>query len=153
MNLDTVVGVLVGIFGVHTLGQRCEGVGHLGEAFLLLTFFGRQLAFAGDVVQCLVDVDVARSLVEQRAAGVELGLHRSQHVVNGGELDDGLAELLAVFGIGQTFVVGCLAEADRLGGDTQTGTVHQCHHIFDQTQLAVTAKFGLGVLVNQFAGG
>ena len=153
VNLNTVVSVLVGIFRVHTFGQRCKGIGHLGVALLLLTFFGRQLAFAGDVIQGFVDVNITRSLVKQRATSVEFCLHGRQHVVYGRELDDGFAKLLAVLGVGQTFVVGCLAEADRLCGDTQTGTIHQRHYVFNQTQLAVTAKFGLGILINQFASG
>ena len=59
VNLDTVVSILVGVFGVHTFCQRCEGIGQFGIFLLFLTFFRSQFAFAGDVVQCLVDVYVA----------------------------------------------------------------------------------------------
>ena len=59
VNLDAVVSVLVGIFGVHTFGQRSERIGQFGIFLLFLTFFRGQFAFAGDIVQCLVDVYVA----------------------------------------------------------------------------------------------
>ena len=108
MDLERVVGVLVGIFRVHALGQRREAVGQFGVELLLLAFLGRELALAADVVECLVDVDIAGALVEQGASGIELGLHEGQHVVDGGELDDGLAELFALAGVGQAFVVGGL---------------------------------------------
>ena len=64
MNLDTVVCVLVGIFGVHTFCQRGERVGQFGIFFLFLTFFRSQLAFTGDVVQCFVDIYITGSLIQ-----------------------------------------------------------------------------------------
>ena len=56
-------------------------------------------------------------------------------------------------GKGQAFVVGFLLHADALGGDAEAGAVHQGHNIFDEAHLAVTAEFGLGVLVGELAGG
>lgn len=70
-----------------------------------------------------------------------------------GELDDGFTELFAVFGISQPFVVGSLRQTYGLSGDTQTGAVHQRHYVFNQTELAVAAKFALRILVDQFASG
>ena len=38
-------------------------------------------------------------------------------------------------------------------GDTKTGSVHQCHDVFDKTQFAASAEFGFGIFEHQFAGG
>ena len=108
MNLDAVVSILIGIFRVHTFCQRSEGVGKFGILLLFLAFFRSQFAFASNVVQRFVDVNVAGSLVQLGASCIQLSFHNSQHVIYSREFDDGLAELLAVFGIGQTFVVGSL---------------------------------------------
>ncbi len=51
----------------------------------------------------------------------------------------------------QSFVVGHLADTDRLSGDAEACTVHEGHHVLDETELAATAEFCLGVLVNEFA--
>ena len=153
MYLNAVVGILVGVLGVHTLGQRGEAVGQFGVELLLLALLGCEFALAGNVVEGFVDVYVAAGLVQQSTTGVELGLHDGEHVVNGREVDDFLAELLTVGSIGQRLVVGSLAQTHTLGGDTQTGTVHQGHNVFNQTQLAVAAKLGVSVLVHQLAGG
>ena len=120
---------------------------------MLLALLGLEFALAGNVVESLVYVYIARALVEQGTAGVELGLHERQHVVNGREVDNGLAKLLAVAGVCQTFVVGSLRYAHALCRNAQAGTVHQCHHILDEAQLAVAAEFGLGIFVHQLAGG
>ena len=151
MNLDTVICVLVGIFGVHTFCQRSKRVGQFGIFLLFLTFFRSQLTFTGDVVQRFVDIYIARSLVQQCAAGIQLRFHDRQHVINSREFDNGFAELFAFLCVSQSFVVGGLAQTDRLCGDTQTGTIHQRHYIFDQTQFAVPAKFGFRIFVNQLA--
>ena len=108
VNLDGVVSVLVAIFRVHALGEWRERIGQFAEVLLFHALLRREFAFAGDVVKRLVDVNVAGALIKQCAAGVELGFHEGQHVVNGGEIDDGFAKLLTVAGIGQTFVVGGL---------------------------------------------
>ena len=153
MNLQGIVSVLVAILRVHAFGQRCERIGQFGKGFLFLAFLGRKFAFAGNVVECLVNVDVAGALVKQGTAGIELGLHKGEHVVNGREIDDGLAKLLTVASVGQTFVVGSLRNTDALCGNTQTGTVHQGHHVFNQAQLAFATNFGLGIFVNELTGG
>ena len=67
-------------------------------------------------------------------------------------MDDLLSELRTLFGIGQSFVVSLLFYTHTLGGDAQSGTVHQCHDIFDEAHACVAAKFGLGILVDQFTG-
>ena len=64
-----------------------------------------------------------------------------------------LAELAAVSRIGQSLVIGGLAQAHALCGNAQAGAVHQGHDIFDEAQLAVAAEFGMSVLVHQLAGG
>ena len=152
MNLDTVVSILISVFRVHTFGKRSEAVCQFGVFLLFQTFFRSQFAFAGDVIQCFVDVYVAGCLIKQCTSGIQFSFHNGQHVVYGRELDNCFSELLAVFGIRQSFVVSSLAQSYRLCGDTQTGTVHQGHYVFDQTEFAVTAKFGFCILINQFAG-
>ena len=133
MDLDTVVGVLVGILRVHTLCQRCERVSQLSETLLLLTLLRCQFTLTSDVVQRFVNIHVTRSLIEQRTTRIKLRLHQGQHIIDSRELDDRLTELLTLLGIGQSLVVSRLAQTYRLRGDTQTGTVHQGHHILDQT--------------------
>ena len=75
MNLNGIVGILVGILGVHTLCQRCEGIGKAGVFLLLGALLGSELALAGDVVESLVDIHIACCLIENGATGIELGLH------------------------------------------------------------------------------
>ena len=50
MNLDAVVGILIGEFGCHTLSQRGERVGETAELFRLLLLIDRKFAFFGDIV-------------------------------------------------------------------------------------------------------
>ena len=151
MYLYTVVSILVGIFGVHTFGKRSEAVGQFGVFLLFLTFFRSQFTFAGDVIQCFVDVYVACCLIQQCTSCIQLALHDGKHIINSREFDNCLSELFAVFGISQSFVVSSLAQSYRLCGNTQTGTVHQRHYIFNQAKLTVTAKFSFCILVYQFA--
>ncbi len=61
-------------------------------------------------------------------------------------------ELLTFAGIFQRLVVSLLSETHRLGGDAETGAVHQGHDIFDQTHAGITAELSLGVLEDQLAG-
>ena len=152
MDLDAVVGVLVGILRVHTLGQRREAVGKLAKLLEFLLLLGSEFALTLDVLEALVDVNVAGCLVEQCATGVELGLHDGKHVVNGGEVDDFLAELTAILGVCQTFFVGGGRDADRLSGNAEAGTVHQCHDVLDEAQFAATAKFSVCILIHQLTG-
>ena len=91
MDLDAVVGVLVGILRVHTLGQWCEAVSEFAVLLEFLLLLGSEFALTLDVLEALVDVNVAGCLVEQCAAGVELGLHDGKHVVDSREVDDFLA--------------------------------------------------------------
>ena len=153
MHLDTVIAVLIGILGVHSLGQRREGIGQTAVLLQFLTLLGSELALAGDVFQGFVYIDVASRLIEQGTSGIEACLDIRQHLGHCGELDNGLAKLLAVAGIGKCLVPRSLGETDALCSDTEAGTVHQRHHILDKAQFAVAAKLALSVLIDQFAGG
>ena len=152
VNLDAVVGVQVRVFGVHALGQRRASRGE----FLVELEFGLllvgELAGALDVFEALVDVHVAGCLVQECAASVEACLDVGNHLVDGREVHDGLAELLAVLGVGESFVVSHLADAHGLCGNAQTGAVHECHHVLDEAELAAATEFSLRVLVDKFTG-
>ena len=65
MNADSIVGILISILRVHTLGQRCEGIGQTLILLHLLLLFGCELAVALDVLEALIDVHVGSCLVEQ----------------------------------------------------------------------------------------
>ena len=96
MNLDAVVGVQVGVFGVHALGQRrASRSAFLVELEFCLLLVG-ELAGALDVLEALVDIHIAGCLVQECAACVEACLDVGNHLVDGWEVHDGLAELLAV---------------------------------------------------------
>ena len=133
MYLDTVVCILVGIFRIHTFCQRSKAVGQFCITFLFLTFFRSQLAFTGNVIQGFVDVHVTRSLIQQRTACIQFCLDGSQHVIHSREFDNCLAELLTVFCVRQSLIISSLAQTYRLSGNTQAGTVHQRHDVFNQT--------------------
>ena len=148
--LNTVVRILVSILRVHTFCQRSKAVSKFCITFLFLTFFRSQLAFAGDIIQCFININITGSLIQQRTAGIQLRLDGSQHIVNCRELNNGFTELLTVFSVCQSLIVCSLTQSDRLCGDTQTRTIHQGHDIFNQTELAFTAKFSFCILVNQF---
>ena len=66
-------------------------------------------------------------------------------------MDDFLTELLTVACVSERLIVSALLDTHRLCGDAETRTIHECHHIFDQTQLAVSAKLSLGVLIDKLA--
>ena len=153
MHLDAVVSVLVAELTAKTLREGCEGIGHLGVVLLLLALLGGELALLADIVERLVDIDVARGLIEDGACSVELGLDVAYHLGYGRHLDDGLAKLTAVAGIGECLLIGGLRDAHSLSGNAKAGTVHQCHHIFDESEAALTTELGLGILVYKFAGG
>ncbi|MCL4102882.1 hypothetical protein MMG03_002492 [Fibrobacter succinogenes] len=152
MNLDAVVAVDVGVFGIHALGERSAGRCQLVVQLQFSLFFIGELAGAFDIFKRLVDVDIASCLVKEGAASVQASLHVGKHFVDAGEVDDSLVELLTVLGVGESFVVGSLADTHCLCSDTETGSVHEGHHVLDETELATAAEFCLSVLVNQFAG-
>lgn len=96
VHLDAVVGVQVGVFGVHTLGERGASGGELLVELELGLLLVGELAGALDVLEALVDVHVAGCLVQECAACVEACLDVGNHLVDGREVHDCLAELLAV---------------------------------------------------------
>ena len=61
--LYAVVSVLVGIFAVHTLSQRSKCIGQLAEFLHLCTLLRSEFALTCDILQSLVDVHVASSLI------------------------------------------------------------------------------------------
>ena len=134
MNLYGIVGVLVGVFRVHTLRQWREGIGQAHVFLLLGAFFGRKFVFACDVVECFVDVYIACRLVENATSCIQFGLHAREHVVHGREVDDVCFKLSTFASVVQSFGIGGLRHANALCGDTQTGTVHQCHNVLDEAQ-------------------
>ncbi len=152
VNLDAVVGVQVGVFGVHALGQRRACAGELLVELEFCLLLVGELTGALDVLEALVDVYVAGCLVQQCAACVEASLDVGNHFVHSREVHDGLAELLAVLGVGESFVVGHLADAHGLCGDAEACTVHEGHHVLDEAELAAATEFSLRVLVDKFAG-
>ena len=152
MNLYCVVGVLVYIFRVHTLCQRCECVCQTCVGLHLLALLRCELALLRDVFESLVEVNVACCLIQNAASGVEFCLHACQHVVYGREVNDGLVKLLALLGVCKSLVVCSLAYAHALCCDAQTCAVHKCHYIFDKTHACASAKLSLGVLVYKLAG-
>ena len=152
VNLNTVVGVLVGILGVHALGQRCEGIGQTLILLQFLAFLCSKFALACNIFQCFVNVHITGCLVKQGTSGIQLGLDIRNHFGHSGEFNNGLTELLTVASIGNGFVIGCLAQPHALGCDAKACAVHQRHHIFDKSKLAVTAQLTLGVLIYKLAG-
>ena len=152
VHLDAVVGVQVGVFGVHALRKRSACGGELLVTLEFRLFLVGELAGALDVLEALVDVHVAGCLVQECAACVEACLDVGNHLVHSREVHDGLAELLAVLGVGESFVVGHLADTHGLCGNTETCTVHEGHHVLDEAELAAATEFRLRVLVDKFAG-
>ena len=152
VNLDTVVGVQVGVFGVHALRKRRACAGELLVELEFCLLLVGELAGALDVLEALVDIYIAGCLVQECAASVEASLDVRNHLIDGREVHDGLAELLAVLGVGESFVVCHLADAHGLCGNAQAGAVHEGHHILDEAELAAAAEFSLRVLVDKFAG-
>ena len=152
VNLDTVVAVLVCVFGVHALREWSA----CGSEFLVklefLLFVVGELAGAFDVFEALVDIDVTCCLVQEGAACIEASLDVRDHFVDSREVHNSLAELLTVLSVGESFVVSHLADTHGLSGNAEAGTVHEGHHVLDKAELAAAAKLSLGVLVGQLAG-
>ena len=152
VHLDAVVGVQVGVFGVHALRKRSASGGELLVELEFCLLLVGELAGALDVLEALVDIYIAGCLVQECTASVEASLDVGNHLIDGREVHDGLAELLAVLGIGESFVVGHLADAHGLCCNAEAGAVHECHHVLDEAELAAATEFSLRVLVDKFAG-
>ena len=152
VNLDAVVGVQVGVFGVHALRERCASRSELLVKLEFSLLLVGELAGALDVFEALVDIYIAGCLVQECTASVEASLDVGNHLIDGREVHDGLAELLAVLGIGESFVVGHLADAHGLSGNAEACTVHEGHHVLDEAELAAATEFRLRVLIDKFAG-
>ena len=54
-------------------------------------------------------------------------------------------------GVGESFVVGHLADAHGLCGNAEACTVHEGHHVLDEAELAAATEFSFRVLVDKFA--
>ncbi len=65
MDADSIVGVLVGILGVHTLSQWGEGISQTLVLLQLLLLLGCELAVALDILEALVYVYISGCLVQQ----------------------------------------------------------------------------------------
>ena len=153
VNLDAVVGGLVGILTRRSLRQWSEGVGKAVVALHLGALLGSERALTRNLLPNLVYIYKTRCLIEDGACSVELSLDIANHLGNSREGDDCLAKLLTAAGIVDSLVVGCLAQTHALGGDTQAGTVHERHHILDEAQAARATQLGLGVLEHQLTCG
>ena len=153
MDLDAVVSVLVAVFAAEAFSHGGEGVGQAVVLLAFLAFLRGEGAFAGDVFEGFVEVDVAGAFVEQSAGSVEFGLDYGDHFSHSGEFDDGFAELATVLGVSEGFAVSDFGAANALSGDAEAGAVHQGHYVFDKTHTAGAAEFGGSVLVNEFASG
>ena len=136
MDLDTIVGVLVTIFAAKTFCKGCEGVGKTAVVLHLCTLVGSEATLAGDVLIDLIHIYKARAFVEKRTACVEFGFHDSEHFAYCRELDDSFAELATLECILVSLAVCELAHTYTLCGDTEAGTVHKSHHIFDEAHAA-----------------
>ena len=77
-------------------GKRRASGSELLVKLEFLLFVVRELAFAFDVFETLVNVNVACCLVEESTASVQTGLDVRNHFIDSREVDDGLTELLTV---------------------------------------------------------
>ena len=153
VNLDRVVGHLIGVLGREEFQQRREAVGQFVVVFHLLALLRFERTLVRDMSVLLVDLHETGRLVEQRTHALRLGLHVRQHLRNRGEADNVLAELRTLVGVFQRFAVGRFAQPHRLRADTQTGGVHQRHHIFDEAHLTVADQLCRSVGEDQLARG
>ena len=152
VNLDRIVSHLVGIFAGEHLQDRRQQIRVALVELHLGTLFGRQLLpFVHHGGIGLAQIHGTGGFVQYRTGSIQFGLHQRQHLIDGRELDNRLAELLAFAGILQSRTVSSLGNAHRLSADPETSPVHQRHHVFDQTQLAVAHQFGRRIGKYQFA--
>ena len=153
VNLYRIVSELVGILRSEELYQRRETVGQTIVELHLLALLRFERTLLRDVAVLLVNLDETGRFIEQRTGPLQLCLHIGEHLRNGGELNDRLAELGTLLRILERLAVSGLAKTHRLCTDTQTGSVHERHHVFDQTHLTVADQTGRSVGEDQLAGG
>ncbi len=151
VDLDAVIGILIAEFRCHTLCKRGEGICKTAVEFSLFLLFYFKFALFGDIIVDLIHVYETRAGIKQRAARIKFCLHQRNNLCHRRELYDCLAELLALFGIIKSLAIRMLADTHTLGGDAETGAVHESHHIFDETELAAAYEFSRCVLVDKFA--
>ena len=152
MDRDRIVSCLVSILRVDTLCQWCESISKTSVLLHLLTLLRGELLVTCDIFQCLVDINIACSLIQERTTSIEFRLHTREHIVDSWEVDNLLTELCTILSVSQSLVVSLLLKPDRLCCDTKASTIHQCHYIFNKTHADVTTEFCLRILVNKFAG-
>ena len=153
VDLDAVVGALVGVFTGHQFGERREAVGITQGGFHGLTLFGSEGADFGETVIAVGEVHLTCCLVEERTHGVGFGAHGVEDVLDGNHLVDGFTELFAGGSIVYGFAAGGFAETDSLGTDAETGTIHEGHGVFDKSQTTFANQLAGGVVEDEFGGG
>ena len=93
----------------------------------------------------------ARRLVEQGTSGLNGDLHLDQQVADGRQTLDGHAELLTAGRIVAGDPIGCLGDAGRLGGDTDTGSVHQRRDVGSQAAFALADQLARRIVEEDLA--
>ena len=152
VDRDRIVSCLVSILRVDTLCQWCESISKTSVLLHLLTLLRGELLVTCDIFQCLVDINIACSLIQERTTSIEFRLHTREHIVDSWEVDNLLTELCTILSVSQSLVVSLLLKPDRLCCDTKASTIHQCHYIFNKTHADVTTELCLRILVNKLAG-
>ena len=111
MNLYRIVSELVGILRSEELYQRRETVGQTIVELHLLALLRFERTLLRDVAVLLVNLDETGRFIEQRTGPLQLCLHIGEHLRNGGELNDRLAELGTLLRILERLAVSGLAKA------------------------------------------
>ncbi len=143
MDLDGVIGGSVGQFGDVGLAQRGQNGRDLAVGFFFLLQlggdgFGVLARFVGIVAQ----IHPFGGEIEQAAAGQDAGAVGHQHFIDGGELNNGFAELFTLLGVLEAAAPGGFGSAEGLSANGDAGAVHQAHDIAGEAAAAVADQLG-----------
>ena len=72
-------------------------------------------------------IEAGGSLIQHQAGRLQFRFHVGEFELGVLEVGDGLAELLALFRIGDRLVEGELGAAERAGGDVEPAAIKACH--------------------------
>lgn len=111
----------------------------------MAAFRREEFGHAGFHVDALTGVVALRGVQGDLAGGSELGGHLREVGADGLVLPDGLAEALALLGIGERIVEGGLPDAQGAGGNLDAPGLQALHHLGEALALDVAEQAVGGV--------
>ena len=76
----------------------------------MVRLLGSEVGLGGDVVEWFVDMEIRGSVIEEGRRGMEFGVDGREDVVEWGELDNGVREVVRVFWVCEWLMIRRVGE-------------------------------------------